>query len=211
MKRLLGMLLLLTVILVGCGAPVAALKKLGTKIHRNSQGEIVELHLSSTQVTDAGVAELKKAFLTTGVDRLPEIFTRNTLSIDLDKSHPFLLWRSWLGCDRFFQCLGRPRDLEESPNRSVSWIDVPLGSPIDSQSVASDEFLRRNCRPPIGEQEILATIGMSNRQIFWVRRFALMDDDTVQQFFFDHGPIVNVKSGRPAAVAPVRPDPCGKF
>ena len=57
--------------------PVAALKKLGAKIKRNEQGEVVEVSLrlskkstfagrtmhrhQSTKITDAGIAELKKA------------------------------------------------------------------------------------------------------------------------------------------------------
>ena len=57
--------------------PVAALKKLGAKIERNEQGEVVEVSLrlskkstftgrtmhrhQSTKITDAGIAELKKA------------------------------------------------------------------------------------------------------------------------------------------------------
>ena len=99
MKRLLGLMLLM-VVLVGCGeanAPpaesspttaesVAVLEKLGAKLYRNGQGEIVNVNLSNkkdvidaalvhltgltsltylglsdTQVTRAGVAELKKA------------------------------------------------------------------------------------------------------------------------------------------------------
>jgi WD40 repeat protein len=39
--------------------PVAALEKIGAKIKRNEQGEVVELNLRYTQITDAGLRHLK--------------------------------------------------------------------------------------------------------------------------------------------------------
>ena len=38
--------------------PVAALKKLGAKIERNEQGEVVEVSLMNRRITDAGLAHL---------------------------------------------------------------------------------------------------------------------------------------------------------
>ena len=40
---------------------VAALKKLGAKIKRNAEGEVIGVDLGETNITDAGVADLKKA------------------------------------------------------------------------------------------------------------------------------------------------------
>ena len=39
--------------------PVAALKELGAPIEQDDQGRVVELALSSTQITDAGLVHLK--------------------------------------------------------------------------------------------------------------------------------------------------------
>ena len=39
--------------------PVAALKKLGANIERNEQGEVVEVSLRGTKITDAGLVHLK--------------------------------------------------------------------------------------------------------------------------------------------------------
>ena len=82
MKRLLGLLLVMG--MVGCGGgsshkgetaspatfvttpaqvadadPVNSLKKLGAQIEQDDQGRVVELNLSSTQITDAGLVHLK--------------------------------------------------------------------------------------------------------------------------------------------------------
>ena len=63
MKRLLGLLLVLG--LLGCGLneaqSVAALEKLGAKLTRNGQHEVIFVSLADTLATDAGVAELKKS------------------------------------------------------------------------------------------------------------------------------------------------------
>ena len=39
--------------------PVAALEKIGAKIQRNEQAEIIEVFLRGTQITDAGLVHLK--------------------------------------------------------------------------------------------------------------------------------------------------------
>ena len=39
--------------------PVAALEKIGATIKRNEQGEVVEVNLRGTKVTDAGLVHLK--------------------------------------------------------------------------------------------------------------------------------------------------------
>ena len=68
MKRLLVCLLLIGI--AGCGGgsspaqtadadPVAALEKDGAKIKRNDQGEVVEVSLELTKITDAGLVHLK--------------------------------------------------------------------------------------------------------------------------------------------------------
>ena len=62
MQRLMGMMLLLTAVLMGCGEadapPATALKQLGAGIQRNAQGEIDGVSLCDTQVTDAGLVHL---------------------------------------------------------------------------------------------------------------------------------------------------------
>ena len=57
MKRLLGLLLVMGI--VGCGIPVARLEDKGAEITKNEQGEVVEVRLSGTRITDAGLADLK--------------------------------------------------------------------------------------------------------------------------------------------------------
>ena len=57
MKRLLGLLLVMG--MVGCGVPVARLEDKGAKITKNEQGEVVEVDLYGTQITDAGLVHLK--------------------------------------------------------------------------------------------------------------------------------------------------------
>ena len=57
MKRLLG--LLLVVGIVGCVGPVAKLEKLGAYIRQNELGEVIEVSLGHTTVTDAGRVYLK--------------------------------------------------------------------------------------------------------------------------------------------------------
>ena len=57
MKRLLGLLLVMG--MVGCGIPVARLEDKGAEITKNEQGEVVEVRLSGTRITDAGLADLK--------------------------------------------------------------------------------------------------------------------------------------------------------
>jgi len=85
MKRLLGMLLLLTLVLVGCGEadapPVTALEKLRAKIKRNEQGEIVEVYLSNTQVTDVGLVHLK------GLRKLDRLHLTGTQVTDAGLEH----------------------------------------------------------------------------------------------------------------------------
>jgi len=44
---------------VGCGVSVAELEKLGAKIERNEQGEVIAVSLRNTQITDARVADLQ--------------------------------------------------------------------------------------------------------------------------------------------------------
>ena len=73
MKRLLGLLLVLG--MVGCGSQevvadavqkstpdeaVAALEKLGARIERNEQGDVVRVYLSGTPITAAGLVYLKE-------------------------------------------------------------------------------------------------------------------------------------------------------
>jgi hypothetical protein len=53
MKRLLGLLL----VMVGCGGPT--LEQLATKIGRNDNGEIISVDFKSSNVTDAGLVQLK--------------------------------------------------------------------------------------------------------------------------------------------------------
>jgi len=65
------LLALLLVGIVGCGGgssspaqtadadPVAALEKVGAKFKRNGQGEVVEVNLMRTQITDEGLVHLK--------------------------------------------------------------------------------------------------------------------------------------------------------
>ncbi len=53
-KRLRDLLLV-----VGCGVSVAELEKLGAKIERNEQGEVIAVSLRNTQITDARVADLQ--------------------------------------------------------------------------------------------------------------------------------------------------------
>jgi hypothetical protein len=55
-KRLLGLLLVMGI--VGCGGPVAQLEKLGARIKRNDNGEVVGLRLRGWHVTDAGLMHL---------------------------------------------------------------------------------------------------------------------------------------------------------
>ena len=57
MKRLLGLLLVTG--MVGCGDPVAELEKLGAKIRRNAEGEVVRVDFSSSRPSDAGLVHLK--------------------------------------------------------------------------------------------------------------------------------------------------------
>ena len=45
--------------MVGCGVSVAELEKLGAKIERNEQGEVIAVSLRNTQITDARVADLQ--------------------------------------------------------------------------------------------------------------------------------------------------------
>ena len=40
---------------------VAALKKLGAVIRQDAQGEVVEVLLGGTKITDTGIADLQKA------------------------------------------------------------------------------------------------------------------------------------------------------
>ena len=57
MKRLLGLLLVMG--MVGCDLSVARLEDKGAKITKNEQGEVVEVDLYGTQITDAGLVHLK--------------------------------------------------------------------------------------------------------------------------------------------------------
>ena len=58
MKRLLGCLLVVGA--VGCGVdnPGAELEKLGAKIERSAQGDVLEVDLRDTQITDAKLVHL---------------------------------------------------------------------------------------------------------------------------------------------------------
>ena len=58
MKRLLGCLLVVGA--VGCGVdnPGAELEKLGAKIERSAQGDVLEVDLRDTQITDAALVHL---------------------------------------------------------------------------------------------------------------------------------------------------------
>ena len=61
MKRLLGLLLVMG--MVGCGDPVAELEKLGAEIKRNNNGEVVDVDLdykAINSITDAGLVHLKE-------------------------------------------------------------------------------------------------------------------------------------------------------
>ena len=69
------LLAVLLVGIVGCGgssppaqtadaAPVAALEKIGAKIKRDEQGEVVEVELNFNDITDAGLVHLKGLKLT---------------------------------------------------------------------------------------------------------------------------------------------------
>jgi len=98
MKRLLGILLLLTLVLVGCGEadappvatlkklgaeieldPVATVEKLGAKVERNGQGEIVSVSFSGTQITDADLVHLK------GLPNLGSLHLYNTQVTDVGR------------------------------------------------------------------------------------------------------------------------------
>ena len=66
---------------------VAALKKLGAYIRRNEQGEVVEINLMRTQITDEGLVHLK------ALTRLQDLsFGRNKITdagvADLQKALP---------------------------------------------------------------------------------------------------------------------------
>ena len=66
---------------------VAALKKLGAYIRRNEQGEVVEVNLMRTQITDEGLVHLK------ALTRLQDLsFGRNKITdagvADLQKALP---------------------------------------------------------------------------------------------------------------------------
>ena len=60
MKRLLGLLLVMGMVGCGGGDPVTELEELGARIRR-VYGEFHTVSLDGTQITDAGIAELKKA------------------------------------------------------------------------------------------------------------------------------------------------------
>ena len=57
MKRLLGLLLVMG--MVGCGGSVAELEKLGAKITKDDQGQVIRVNLYATRITDAGLVHLK--------------------------------------------------------------------------------------------------------------------------------------------------------
>ena len=57
MKRLLGLLLVMG--MVGCGGAVAELEKLGAKITKDDQGQVIRVNLYATRITDAGLVHLK--------------------------------------------------------------------------------------------------------------------------------------------------------
>ena len=56
--------------------PVAALEKIGTKIQRNEQAEIIEVFLRGTQITDAKLVRLK------GLNNLQELYLTGTKVTD---------------------------------------------------------------------------------------------------------------------------------
>ena len=58
MKRLLGLLLVMGV--VGCDLSVARLEDKGANLTKNEQGEIIEVSLWDTEITDAGLVHLKE-------------------------------------------------------------------------------------------------------------------------------------------------------
>ena len=82
MKHLLGLLLVMGI--VGCGGP---LEKLGATIERNSEGEVVNVYLNNTQITDAGLVHLKGM---TNMQNLDLTFPRITDAgvADLKKALP---------------------------------------------------------------------------------------------------------------------------
>ena len=61
--------------------PVAALKKLGAKIERNEQGEVVEVSLMNRKLTDAGLAHLK------GLNNLTGLLLADTKVTDAGLAH----------------------------------------------------------------------------------------------------------------------------
>ena len=61
--------------------PVAALKKLGAKIERNEQGEVVEVSLMNRKLTDAGLAHLK------GLNNLTGLLLAGTKVTDAGLAH----------------------------------------------------------------------------------------------------------------------------
>ena len=78
MKRLLGLLLVLGI--VGCGSN-AALERLGAEIARNEQGDVIEVNLSDSQITDAGLVHLKALI------NLDELYLSNTQVTDVGLVH----------------------------------------------------------------------------------------------------------------------------
>ena len=83
MKRLLGLLLVMGI--VGCGDPVDKLEQFGAKIERNEQEEVIAVSLHNTQITDVGLAHLKRH-----LKRLPNLMLldlRNTQITDAGLVH----------------------------------------------------------------------------------------------------------------------------
>ena len=79
MKRLLGLLLVMG--MVGCGDPVAELKRLGAEIEQNEQGEVIGVDNAFRKFTDADLVQLK------GLSRLQMLDLTNTQITDAGLVH----------------------------------------------------------------------------------------------------------------------------
>ena len=79
MKTLLGLLLVMG--MVGCGDPVAELKRLGAEIEQNEQGEVIGVDNAFRKFTDADLVQLK------GLSRLQMLDLTNTEITDAGLVH----------------------------------------------------------------------------------------------------------------------------